>query len=90
MRALALAVSLVCAALAAQAQGVAPGGPVGGSTGIGIGIGPGTGAGSTGPSWPNGTSAPPAPPVMAPGGTPLPTVIPRATGHGDAPSAPLP
>ena len=55
-----LASLLLCATSgAALAQGVAPGGPIGGSTGMGSGLG-GVVSG-TGPSYPNGTTAPRSP-----------------------------
>ncbi len=60
------------------AQGVAPGGPIGGSTGIGSGLG---GVMGTGPSYPNGTTAPPSPPSIPPGGTPLPRSVPSLLDH---------
>jgi hypothetical protein len=50
----------------AAAQGMAPGGPVYNSTGIGSGLGGVTGG--TGPSYPNGTTAPALPPSVPPGG----------------------
>ena len=53
---------------AAMAQGVAPGDPIGGSTAIGNGLG-GV-VGGTGPSYPNGTTAPPPPASIPPGGLP--------------------
>ena len=62
------ALLLIFAAVSAAAQGIAPGGPVGGSTGIGSGLG-GV-VGGTGPSYPNGTTAPPAPASIPPGGLP--------------------
>lgn len=68
-----LACLLLCAtsvtALAqGVAQGVAPGGPIGGSTAMGNGLG-GV-VGGTGPSYPNGTTAPPSPNPIPPGGYP--------------------
>jgi hypothetical protein len=78
----ALLLSLVVAGTTAFAQGVAPGGPIGGSTGIGSGLG-GV-VGGTGPSYPNGTTAPPSPTAIPPGGLP-------PVGHFDtAPGAPNP
>jgi hypothetical protein len=67
-RALLATLLLLSAASApALAQGVAPGGPIGGSTGIGSGLGGVTG---TGPSYPNGTTAPRSPTPIPPGGYP--------------------
>jgi hypothetical protein len=67
-----LAILLFMSATAAvQAQGVAPGGPIAGSTGIGSGIGPGSlPGGGTGPSYPNGTTAPAMAAPIPPGGYP--------------------
>jgi hypothetical protein len=62
------ALLLLLAAGSASAQGIAPGGPVGGSTGIGSGLG-GV-VGGTGPSYPNGTTAPATPTAIPPGGLP--------------------
>src|SRR5580698_7750416 len=59
----------------AFAQGVAPGGPIGGSTAMGSGLGGVTGG--TGPSYPNGTTAPRLPTPIPPGGYP-------PVGHFDA------
>jgi hypothetical protein len=53
-------------ATTAAAQGIAPGGPVYNSTGIGSGLG-GV-VGGTGPTYPNGTTAPALPPAVPPGG----------------------
>ncbi|MBS0539244.1 MAG: hypothetical protein JSR47_10840 [Proteobacteria bacterium] len=65
-------------ALAQQvAQGVAPGGPIGNSTGIGSGLG--NVPGGTGPSFPNGTTAPTLAPAPPPGGTPLQTILPPSS-----------
>jgi hypothetical protein len=55
-------------AATALAQGVAPGGGIGNSTGIGSGWG-GV-IGGTGPSYPNGTTAPATPQAIPPGGLP--------------------
>jgi hypothetical protein len=52
----------------ASAQGMAPGGPVYNSTGIGSGLG--RVPGGTGPTYPNGTTAPALPPAIPPGGLP--------------------
>jgi hypothetical protein len=52
----------------AAAQGVAPGGPFYNSTGIGSGLG-GV-VGGTGPTYPNGTTAPATRPAIPPGGLP--------------------
>ncbi len=77
---LSFAASMVTSA--AMAQGVAPGGPIGGSTAMGSGLG-GV-VGGTGPSYPNGTTAPPPPASIPPGGLP-------PVGHFDtAPGAPNP
>jgi hypothetical protein len=65
---LAMLLLLAVAPAAARAQGVAPGGPIGGSTGIGSGLG-GV-VGGTGPTYPNGTTAPPSPTPVPPGGYP--------------------
>lgn len=75
--------ALGIAGTSALAQGVAPGGPIGGSTAIGSGLG-GV-VGGTGPSYPNGTTAPPSPAAIPPGGYP-------PVGHFDAarPSVPAP
>src|SRR5476651_1361037 len=64
----AVLLSLVVAGTTAVAQGVAPGGPIGGSTAMGSGLG-GV-VGGTGPSYPNGTTAPPSPTPIPPGGYP--------------------
>ena len=53
-------------AVTAAGQGMAPGGPVYNSTGIGSGLG-GV-VGGTGPTYPNGTTAPALPPAVPPGG----------------------
>jgi hypothetical protein len=55
-------------ATTAAAQGVAPGGPFYNSTGIGSGLG-GV-VGGTGPTFPNGTTAPATRPAIPPGGLP--------------------
>jgi hypothetical protein len=55
-------------AATAAAQGVAPGGPFYNSTGIGSGLG-GV-IGGTGPTYPNGTTAPAPRAVIPPGGLP--------------------
>jgi hypothetical protein len=55
-------------ATAGHAQGVAPGGPIYNSTGIGSGLG--NVPGGTGPTFPNGTTAPVLPRPMPPGGLP--------------------
>jgi hypothetical protein len=68
-----LATCVACTA--ALAQGVAPGGPIGGSTAMGSGLGGVTGG--TGPSYPNGTTAPRLPTPIPPGGYP-------PVGHFDA------
>jgi hypothetical protein len=68
-----LVTGLACTA--AFAQGVAPGGPIGGSTAMGSGLGGVTGG--TGPSYPNGTTAPRLPTPIPPGGYP-------PVGHFDA------
>ncbi len=66
--------ALALSGTAALAQGVAPGGPIGNSTGIGSGLG-GV-VGGTGPTWPNGSSPPPALPSQSvpPGGHPSPSI----------------
>lgn len=68
IRALLATLLLLVAIPVVQAQGVAPGGPIGGSTGIGSGLG--NVPGGTGPSYPNGTTAPPSPTPIPPGGYP--------------------
>jgi hypothetical protein len=52
----------------AAAQGVAPGGGIYNSTGIGSGLG--RVIGGTGPTYPNGTTAPAMPSAVPPGGLP--------------------
>jgi hypothetical protein len=66
-------------AATAVAQGVAPGGGFYNSTGIGSGLG-GV-IGGTGPSYPNGTTAPATAPAIPPGGLP-------PVGHIDRTPAP--
>jgi hypothetical protein len=90
-----LLLGITCAT--ALAQGVAPGGPIGGSTGIGSGLGGGNG---TGPSFPNGTTAPRSPAAIPPGGYPpvghfdtAPTAVAptlnRSTSHYPQPQEPF-
>jgi hypothetical protein len=67
-RLLFLAAAWVLGIAMAQAQGIAPGGPVYNSTGIGSGLG--NVPGGTGPSFPNGTTAPALPRPIPPGGLP--------------------
>jgi hypothetical protein len=63
-----LMAALGLTATTATAQGVAPGGPFYNSTGIGSGLG-GV-IGGTGPTFPNGTTAPATRPAIPPGGLP--------------------
>jgi hypothetical protein len=60
---------LATTTVVAHAQGVAPGGPFYNSTGTGSGIGP-MPLGGTGPTYPNGTTAPALPRAIPPGGLP--------------------
>jgi len=73
------------AATTAAAQGVAPGGPFYNSTGIGSGLG-GV-IGGTGPTYPNGTTAPTTRLAIPPGGLPPPGRI--DTGPSLSPPARL-
>jgi len=90
MRSMPRLLVLAAAALAlsgggALAQGVAPGGPIGNSTGIGSGLG--NVPGGTGPSWPNGTTAPTLAPPPPPGGATTPSTLAPPSYSTGRPSA---